>query len=167
MEATAEIVNRVANSGLITLNLEDFRPKGGRILLDIKDQLFQGLILKEKDFREFLKNNDWEVYRGKFVAIICSADAIVPSWAYMLLASKLAPVAQYFIFGNLAELELEIFKQRLQREDFSKFENEKIVLKGCGDIPVAVYVEATRLLMPFVQKIMYGEPCSTVPIYKK
>jgi hypothetical protein len=136
---------------------------------DIKENLFQGLMLREKDFREFIKTNDWSVYAGKNVAIICSADAIVPTWAYMLLAVKLTPIAHLMVFGDLAALEDALFRDALEKVDWTAFQEERVVVKGCGDlpVPVAAYVEITRRLQPIAKSIMYGEPCSTVPIYKK
>ncbi|MFI5149487.1 MAG: DUF2480 family protein [Bacteroidia bacterium] len=164
-----EIVNKVAQSGLIEFNLEDYYPKGERVLLDIKDRLFQGLILKEKDFREFVKTENWSSYSGKNVAIICSADAIVPTWAYMLLATALAPYASFTFFGNPEALESALFQKALSVIDVEKFRDQKIVIKGCSNLPVPIsaYVEITRILRPVAQSLMYGEPCSTVPLFKK
>ena len=164
-----QIVNRVDNSGLITFDLEDYYNKGERVIYDIKQNLFQELILKEKDFREFIKSNDWSVYKDKNVAIICSADAIVPTWAYMLLISRIEPFANLVVFGNLQALEQALFQQALDKLDYSKFENAKVVIKGCGNFPVPIYAyaEITRILRPIVSSIMFGEPCSTVPVYKK
>ncbi len=164
-----EIVNKVANSALVSFDLEDYYPKEERVVYDIKDNLFQGLILKEKDFRAFVKTYDWEQYKDKYVAIICSVDAIVPTWAYMLLATKLEPFAKFTAFATLKELEMLIFQNTLATIDVSKFEGAKVVVKGCGDlsVPTSAYVEITRLLRPVTSSIMYGEPCSTVPLYKK
>lgn len=169
MEIQQNIVNKVAQSGLITLNLEDFYQQGERVVYDIKDNLFHGLILKEKDFREFVKNHDWAQYQDKFVAITCSADAIVPTWAYMLLANKMKPFAKEVVFGDLQTLETVLFTKALQSIDLSQFEGQRVVVKGCGeiDVPVSAYVQITNLLTPVAQSIMFGEPCSTVPIYKK
>jgi hypothetical protein len=166
---TEEIINKVAQSGLITLDIKDFYPKGERIIYDLAQNLFQGLILKEKDFRQFLKEHDWTVYQGKNVAIICSADAIVPTWAYMLLAIHLEPYVNHVVFGNLENLEIELFRKELSKVDFSEYEGKRIVIKGCSDLPIPTYayVEITRLLKPYVQSLMFGEPCSTVPLYKK
>ncbi|MCC6722039.1 MAG: DUF2480 family protein [Bacteroidia bacterium] len=163
------IVNKVANSGLITINLEDFYNKNQRVIFDIKDCLFMGLILKEKDFREFVKNNDWSVYQNKNVAITCSADAIVPTWAYMLIGSKISEIANHFVFGNIEQLENSLFQKSLSEINIELYRNQKIVIKGCGNIPVPVfaYTEILRLLQPVASSIMYGEPCSTVPVYKK
>lgn len=163
-----EIINKVANSSLTTLNLEDFYHTGERVLYDIKQNLFQELILKEKDFRDFVKNNDWSQYQGKNVGIVCTADAIVPTWAYMLLATRLQPFANIVIFGDLEKLEQALYQDALSKIDPETFRNAKVVVKGCGDLPVPTYayVEISRILTPVVQSIMYGEPCSTVPILK-
>lgn len=169
MEAQDQIVNKVANSSLITFNLEEYYVQGDRILLDIKDQLYQGLILKEKDFRDFIKTHDWSQYQNKFIAITCSADAIVPTWAYMLLAIALQPFAKKIVFGSLQELETILYHEQLAKIDWSKFNNAKVVVKGCSkvDVPIAVYVEATNRLKPLAASLMFGEPCSTVPLFKK
>lgn len=163
------IINKVAQSGLVTFNLEDYYDKGERLALDIKDVLFMGLILKEKDFREFIKQNDWEKYRDKNVAIMCSADAIIPTWAYMLIAAKLTGVANYFIFGSLTELENSLFEKALNKINVEEFRDKKLVIKGCSHLPVPnyAYVEISRILLPVVSSLMYGEPCSTVPVYKR
>jgi len=163
------IINRVANSGLITLDLEDYYHHGERVIYDIKDNLFQELILKEKDFRAFIKEKDWSEYQGKNVAIICSADAIVPTWAYMLLTLHLHPFAHMVIFGDLKYLEDALFREALSKINLIDYQNAKVVIKGCSKFPVptAAYVEITRLLQPHVQSLMYGEPCSTVPLYKR
>jgi hypothetical protein len=169
MNDEKEIVNRVANSGLITFDLEEYYQPGERVLLDIADQLFQGLVLKEKSFREYIKNTNWSLLRGKYVAITCSADAIIPTWAYMLLTSALQPYARKIVFGNLDDLELKIFSEQLSKIHWNEFSNAKVVIKGCSkvNVPTAVYVEATNLLLPHAASIMFGEPCSTVPVFKK
>lgn len=166
---SGEIVNRVASSGLVTFNLADFYTPGERLFLDISQWLFRELMLKEKDFRESVKTHDWSQYQGKCVAIGCSSDAIVPTWAYMLIATRLQEYTPYFIFGDLEQLEIDLFLRALNQHDFSGYVDEKIVIKGCSEVavPVAVYVELTRRLSPLAQKIAYGEPCSTVPLYKK
>ena len=166
---SGEIVNRVAQSPIITFKLEDYYLPGERVLIDIKDQLFQGMILREKDFRAWVKEQDWSQYQDKYVAITCSVDAIVQVWAYMLLATKLRPYAKHICFGDLEMLETELFRQELDKIDFSTFEDRPVVVKGCSDIkiPAGVYVEATRRLMPYVKKLSYGEPCSTVPLFKR
>ncbi len=163
------IINKVANSGLITFDLEDLYHRGERVVYDLKDNLFMGMILKEKDFREFLKNHDWTQYAGKNIAITCSEDAIVPTWAYMLLTLKLQPVANLVVFGTLEELENKLFFDALNKVDVETVRGARVVVKGCSKVPVptAAYVEITRLLQPVVQSLMFGEPCSTVPLYKR
>lgn len=164
-----QLVNKVAQSGIISIDLEEFYPAGERILFDIKDLLFQELILKEKDFREFIKNEDWSKFKDKYVAITCSADAIVPTWAYMLLATQLEPFAKKVVFGNLEVLETALYDEILSKLNPNDYKDARVVIKGCGSLPVpiAAYVELTRILRPHVKSIMYGEPCSTVPLYKK
>jgi hypothetical protein len=163
-----EIINKVANSGLITIDLEEFYPKGERVLFDLKPLLFQELILKEKDFREFIKEHDWAGYKDKMVAITCTADAIVPTWAFMLVSIALEPFAKKIIFGSLATLEAILFNEVLKTINYSEYQDKRIVIKGCGNLPVSInaYVELVRGLKPFAKSIMYGEPCSTVPLYK-
>ena len=164
-----EIINKVALSGIITIDLEEFYPSGERVLLDIKDLLFQELILREKDFREFIKNEDFSKYKNKYVAIVCSADAIVPTWAYMLLAIQLEPYVKRVVFGNLETLETVLFNEILSKLDINIYKDVRVVIKGCGHLPVpkAAYVEIARLLRPVVKSIMYGEACSTIPLYKQ
>ncbi|MBI1223182.1 MAG: DUF2480 family protein [Bacteroidetes bacterium] len=164
-----EIINRVASSPLITINLEEYYPEGERVQFDMKNQLFQGLILREKDFREFVKTHDWSSYEGKYVSVICSADAIVPTWAYMLVAQKLGNTAKGFVFGDLEDLESHLFAESMKDFHPEEFEGKPVVIKGCFDkpIPVNAYMEITRRLSPFVKSLMYGEPCSTVPIFKR
>jgi len=164
-----EIVHRVAKSGLITLNIEEFYPEGERFLYDIKDNLWEGIALKEKDFRAFVKEHDWSQYQDKFVALHCSVDAIVPTWAYMLLATKLEPFAKRVVFGNLDTLETILFEEALQKIKAEDYEDARIVIKGCSDkvVPPSAYVKLTEILRPYAKIIMYGEPCSTVPLYKK
>jgi Protein of unknown function (DUF2480) len=163
------VVNKVAESGLITFDLENYYPKGETAVFDLKDYLFMGLILKEKDFRESLKNFDWEVYRNKYVAITCTADAIIPVWAYMLVVSYLQPVAKDAVLGDEKELHRTLFLKNLALVNVDEFVDKRIVVKGCGETPIGdfAYAEITKLLRPVAKSIMYGEPCSTVPIYKK
>ncbi|MFB0945346.1 MAG: hypothetical protein ACI9V1_002898 [Spirosomataceae bacterium] len=163
------IVNRVVTSGLITFDLAEYYHRGERIIYDLKDNLFMGMILKEKDFRDFLKGHDWTQYEGKNVAITCSEDAIIPIWAYMLLTLKLEPYANCVIFGSLDDLEKKLFDEVLEKVDFSDFLDKRVVVKGCGELPIPTntYVEVTRKLQPYVKSMMFGEPCSTVPLYKK
>jgi hypothetical protein len=163
------IVNKVAESGLITLDLEQYYPKEEIMLFDLKDHLFMGLILKEKDFREALKNIEWEIYRNRLVAVTCSADAIIPPWAYMLVASYLQPVARDVIMGDEKEVCKIIFLKNIAGISINEFAGQRVVIKGCGDTPIGdfAYMEITKRLRPVAKTIMYGEPCSTVPIYKK
>ena len=165
----AEIVNRIANSPIITFKLEDYSPQGERVLLDIKDQLFHGMILREKDFRTWVKDHDWSQYTDKHVAITCSVDTIIQVWAYMLLETRLHPYAATVVFGDLDDLEIALWQNFLDSHDFSQYSDRPVVIKGCSDIkiPVSIYVETTRRLMPYAKKLSYGEPCSTVPLYKK
>jgi hypothetical protein len=167
MEET--FVNKVAESGLVTIDPVSFLPQGESVVFDLKPYLFMELILKEKDFREALKKTDWETYRNKNVAVTCTADAIIPVWAYMLVATYLQPVTSTLVMGTVAEMEKELFIRNLRALDVSAFADKRIVIKGCGDIAIGdyVYMEITRLLLPVVKSIMYGEPCSTVPVYKK
>ncbi|WP_113638398.1 DUF2480 family protein [Nubsella zeaxanthinifaciens] len=169
MDIQENIVNKVASSGLITFNLEDYLDKSDRILYDIKDNLFHGLILKEQDFRAFVKEHDWTQYQDKNVAITCTADAIVPTWAYMLLANKMKPYAKEIVFGDLNTLDTILFAKSLAKINVEDFAGQRVVVKGCANplIPVSAYVEVTALLTPVVKSIMYGEPCSTVPIFKR
>lgn len=163
-----EVINKVANSGIVTIDLEEHFQDGERVLLDVKPLLFQELILKEKDFREFVKNNDWSVYKDKFVAITCTNEAIVPTWAYMLLSLVLEPFAKKIVFGNLEQLETILFEEALSKTDYSQFKGARVIIKGCSNkpVPVNAYVRLTAALKPFAKSIMYGEPCSTVPLYK-
>jgi hypothetical protein len=163
------MVNKVAASGLITLDLETYLPAGEIAEFDLKDFLFMGLILKEKDYREALKQQDWSKYEGKYTAIICSADAIIPVWAYMLAVSYLQPVAKDVFLGSQEEMRKYLFLKNLQTVDAESFRDQRIVVKGCGEHPIGeyAYAEITRILLPVVKSIMYGEPCSTVPVFKR
>ncbi len=139
------------------------------MLFDLKGLLFQELVLREKEFRDYIKSHNWSQYKNKFVAITCSADAIVPTWAFMLVSVSLQPYAQHIIFGTLKDLEQTLFQQALTKIDWSKYHNAKVVIKGCSkvEVPLTAYVEATSQLRAVATSIMFGEPCSTVPIYKK
>jgi hypothetical protein len=163
------IINKVAESGLITLDPEKFYPRGETAVFDLKDFLFMGLILKEKDYREALKSHNWEQYQDKNVAITCTADAVIPVWAYMLAASYLQPISKDIVMGDEKELHRTIFLKNLSQIDTSEFIDKRVVVKGCGETPIGdfVYMELTKLLRPVAKSIMYGEPCSTVPVYKK
>ena len=169
MQIQENIINKVAQSGLISFDLAELCPVGERVVYDIKENLFHGLMLREKDFREFVKEHDWSSYTGKHIAIICSADAIVPTWAYMLLATKLAPYAGTVVFGNLDTLETVLYQQEVNKVNLENYRDQRIVIKGCGEIPVPVsaYVDITGKLTGVAKSIMYGEPCSTVPLYKR
>lgn len=163
------LINKVSESSLITLNLEEYFPTEDIAVFDMKDHLFMGLILKEKDFREALKNLDLVNYQNKLVAVTCSADAVIPVWAYMLVASYLQPVAKEVIFGTGEELQKQLLLKKIGQMDIGFFADKRIVIKGCGELPIgeAAYLEATKLLRPVAKSIMYGEPCSTVPIFKR
>jgi hypothetical protein len=163
------IINKVAESGIITVDPAEYLPKGENAVFDLKDYLFMGMILKEKEFRESLKNIDWSIYHDKNVAITCSADAIIPVWAYMLIAAYLQPVAREIVMGDEKELQKRLFHKNLSAIDTSEFTDKRIVIKGCGETPVPdfVYMEITKKLRPVAKSIMYGEPCSTVPVFKK
>jgi len=169
MNMSEPFINKVAESGLVTIDLANWYPKEEIAVFDLKDHLFMQLILKEKDFREALKNLDWEQYRNKSVAVTCSADAIIPVWAYMLVAAYLQPVAKKIVMGDEKELHKKIFLENISTIDVNEYADKRVVIKGCGETPIAdyVYMEITQLLRPVVKSIMYGEPCSTVPIYKK
>lgn len=162
-------INKVAQSGILTLNLEDFLPKEEVVVFDMKDYLFMGLILKEKDFRESLKNLDTSTFENKIIALTCSADAVIPMWAYMLVASALQPVATEVVYGTSEEVFKEILLRNIAAVEIENYTEKRIVLKGCGEkpIPEAGYVAMTQKLRPVAKSIMYGEPCSTVPVYKK
>ena len=163
------IVNKIAESGLVTLDLEEYYPKEEIVVFDLKAHLFMGLILKEKDFRAALQNIDWSQYQSKNVALTCSADAIIPMWAYMLVASYLRPFANEIIFGNKETVISALILKNLSKINGEEFTDKRIVVKGCGDvqIPESAYIEIISKLRPYAKSIMYGEPCSTVPIYKK
>jgi len=163
------MTNKVAESGIITLNLEDYYPQGEMVVFDLKEYLFMGLILKEKDFREALKHLDLSSFTNKNVALTCSIDAIITMWAYMLAASYLQPVAREVIFGNEDFLQKTLFLKNLAKINPADYTDKRVVIKGCGDLPVSesAYVEITNILRPVAKSIMYGEPCSTVPIFKK
>jgi hypothetical protein len=163
------IINKVAESALTSIDLEEYYPKGETAVFDLKDHLFMGLILKEKDFRVALQNYDWEQFRDKNVAVTCTADAIIPMWAYMLVASNLQPVAREVVFGEEKDILNTLLLRNMATIKGEDYTDKRVVVKGCGDvaIPEAAYVEITNKLRPYVKSIMYGEPCSTVPIYKR
>ena len=164
-----EIVNKVSNSKLINIDLEEFYPDGERVLFDIKDWLFEGIILKEKDFRASVKNHNWSGYKDACVALTCSEDAIIPSWAYLLLASELAAFAKKVVVGNLELLETVLFQEVIQNLNIDQFEDKPIIIKGCAQkpIPSSAFTMLIQKLQPIAKTIMYGEACSTVPLYKR
>ena len=164
-----EIINRVANSKLITINLEDYYPEGKRVLFDIKDWLFEGFVLREKEFRSFVSEHDWSQYQDNYVALTCSTDAIIPAWAFMLLSIHLEPFAKKTIIGNLEALEASIYQNVINRLDVSEFKNKPIIIKGCSNKPVPqnAYIMLATKLKSVAKSIMYGEACSSVPLFKK
>ena len=163
------INNKVSVSGILTIDLEQYISKEEIVVFDIKDFLFMELIIKEKDFRQSLKELDIEKYKNKIITITCSVDSIIPMWAYMLVVTLLQPVAKIIMFGNEQEIKKKLFIQNIQQVDIEEYRNQRVVVKGCGEnpIPEEAYVEITNKLRPVVKSIMYGEPCSTVPIYKQ
>lgn len=164
-----EIVNRVANSGILSLDLEEWLPEFDYAFLDIKEQLFQELILREKDFRQFIDDTNWEKYSGKTVLISCSADAVIPSWAYMLLASSLTPFASHIYFGTIEEFENHFLLEKIHNLSIEEYNDVRVVIKGCSKrkVNTSAYIAIVQKLQPVAKSIMFGEPCSTVPIYKK
>lgn len=165
----SEIINKVAQSGIISIDLEEFYPEGERIVFDIAPLLVEGFMLREKDFREFVKQHDWSSYSGKYIALFCSTDAVIPTWAWMLLATNLAPYAKKIVQGNPDVLESVIFDEVLQKMDLSFYKDQRVVIKGCANkpVPVNAYVKLTALLTPVAKSVMFGEPCSTVPVFKR
>jgi hypothetical protein len=164
-----EIINKVANSALEVFDLEDYYLDANRFQIDISQWLYEGFLLKEKDFREALKNHDWSQYQNQFVAIHCSTDAIIPAWASILVTTYLSPVVQKVILGTISELESSIYQEILQKIDYSIYQNKPVIIKGCSKKPVpeSAYVLAVQYLQPYAKSIMYGEACSAVPLFKK
>jgi len=162
------IINKVTSSGIITLDLEEMYPKGERVVFDLKPLLWQEVALKEEDLRAFCKTHDWAQYKGQFVSVHCSADAIVPTWAYMLVGTHLQPFADFVTQGDAEQLERAIFTRFVERLDPEPYRNGRVVVKGCSKLPVplSAYVELSAKLQPVVKSLMFGEPCSTVPLYK-
>ena len=164
-----EIINRVANSKIITIDLEDYYPNGQRNLLDIKNWLYKGLVLREKEFRSFVDNFEWAKFNDGYVAVFCSSGAIIPTWAYLLIATKLKDNCVMNIVGDLDYLEKQIFSEIIKSIDFSNFNDKSIVIKGCSkkNIPIDAYSQLINRLKPIAKRIMFGEACSTVPLLKK
>ncbi|UGU18236.1 DUF2480 family protein [Sinomicrobium kalidii] len=164
-----EIVNRVAQSKLVTVDPGDYYPEGKRVLLDIKDWLYEGFILREKDFREALKGHDWSRYQGAYVALTCSSDAIIPAWAFMLVATYLTPFCRKVVVGDMELLESTVYREALQNIDFTRFKDLPVIVKGCADKPVPrnAYIMLVEELQKFAKSVMYGEACSSVPLFKR
>lgn len=164
-----DIVNRVAASKLVTLDLEDFYPPGERIVIDLKDWLFEGLVLREKEFRDTVKAHDWSVYEGKYAAVLCSTDAIIPSWAYLLVTISLAPYAKKVVVGSLELLESQLYESIIESLPLDPYKDRPIIIKGCSErsIPETAYASLVTRLVPVAGSIMYGEACSSVPLHKK
>jgi len=165
----SEIINRVAQSNLVTLDLEEYYPEGTRLQIDIKDWLFEGLILKEKEFRNQIALHNWEQYNDAYVALYCSTEAIIPGWAYMLVSTKLQPYAKKVVLGSLEDLETTIFHLIIENLEVSDFKDKPVIIKGCSNkpIPPNAYLWATIKLQPVAKSIMYGEACSSVPLFKR
>ena len=164
-----EIINRVANSSLMVFDLEDHYPMGQRILFDIKNWLYEGFVLREKDFRQAVKEHDWSQYKDAYVALTCSTDAIVPAWAYMLLSSSLEPYAKLVIKGDLEQLESSIYQELIPAIDVESYKDKPVIIKGCSNkpVPTNAYIMIIKRLQKVARSIMYGEACSSVPLYKK
>ncbi|HIO67432.1 MAG TPA: DUF2480 family protein [Flavobacteriales bacterium] len=164
-----EIENKVAQSALVNFNLEDHYTDGERSVIDISKYLDEGIVLREKLFRDQLINEDWSIYQGHYIALTCSTDAIIPTWAYMLISSHLEGVARKVVFGELETLETVLFEETLHDLDLEKYRDKPVIVNGCGDKPVpeAAYVKLTSILKPVVKSLMFGEACSTVPIFKR
>ena len=164
-----EIVNRIANSKLVTFNLEDLYPAGERKRIDISQWLYEGFILREKDFRQQLKDHDWEQYTGCYIALHCNTDAILPAWAFMLVTAYLAPHTKHVVTGNKIELETLLFSRIIDQLDVEKYRDQYVIIKGCTNKPVPenAYLQLLQKLQPVVKNLMFGEACSSVPLYKK
>jgi hypothetical protein len=164
-----EIVNKVAASGLVTIDLEEIYPIGERAVIDFAPQLWQGMALREKDFRDWIASHDWNQYQGKHVAFFCSVDAIIQPWAYMLIASKLCGIASTALQGNSADLENHLFRSLIDALDVEQYRDKRCVVKGCSNkpVPAAAYAYLVSRIQPIAKSIMFGEPCSTVPVFKK
>ncbi len=164
-----EIVNRVAASKLVTIDLEDFYPPGERVVIDLKEWLFEGLVLREKDFRSAVSSHDWSIYEGKYAAVLCSTDAIIPSWAYLLVTISLAPYARKIVVGSLELLESQLYESIIESLPLDPYKDRPVIIKGCSEknIPETAYASLVARLLPVTSSLMYGEACSSVPLYKK
>jgi len=164
-----EIINRVANSDLVTIDLEDFYPAGDRISFDITPWLLNELVLQEKQFREYVKDHDWEQYKDNFVAIHCSSEAIIPTWAYMLISLHLSPFTKKAVVGSLTDLEELIYSELISDMNMKEYEGKPVIIKGCSKlyVPENAYIQLSQKLKPIVKSLMFGEACSSVPLYKK
>ncbi|WP_431132779.1 DUF2480 family protein [Psychroserpens mesophilus] len=164
-----EIINRVAQSKLVVIDLEDYYPQGKRVLFDIKDWLFEGLVLREKDFRQYVAKHDWSQYHNQYVALTCSTDAIVPAWAFMLVTIELASYSKKTIIGDLHTLETSVYQDIINDLNLNSYQDKSIIIKGCSNKPVPdnAYILLTEKLKPVAKSIMYGEACSSVPLFKK
>lgn len=164
-----EIINRVANSSLVVVDLEDYYPKGQRTLLDIKDWLWEGLVLREKEFRDYASTHDWAQYENHYVALNCSTDAIIPAWAYMLLTMYLEPYAKQIVIGDLEQLETSIYQDIISNLNIEAYKDKPLIIKGCSNkpVPANAYILLSQKLKPVAKSIMYGEACSSVPLFKK
>lgn len=170
MDEVKPIINKVAQKGIVTIDLGDFFPKAEEVMyIDLKDYLFKGLILREADFREAVKQTDWSAYKDKYAGIHCSADAVIPMWAFMVLASELSAYTKAVVFGNKSELDEKLLLENFNSTDIKQYDAQRLVIKGCGDRPISatVFVAVTAKLSGVARSIMYGEPCSTVPVFKK
>jgi hypothetical protein len=167
--ASGEIINRVANSALITIDLEDYYPKGTRVYFDIKEWLYEGLVLREKEFRSFVNTHDWSTYKDHFIALHCTSDAIIPGWAYMLVRLQLSGIAKQVVVGDLETLETTLYQTTIDNLDLRFCENKPVIIKGCSNKPVPqnAYLFLIDKLQPIAKSIMYGEACSSVPLFKK
>lgn len=164
-----EIINRIANSKLAVIDLEDYYLEGDRVLLDIKDWLYEALVLREKEFRAYVKSHDWSKYHDKYIAIVCSSDAIVPAWAYMLIAIALQPYAKHTVLGNLKDLEIALYQEIVNNLEVSIYKDRPVIIKGCSkkQIPDAAYIMISNKVKPIARSIMFGEACSSVPLFKR
>lgn len=166
---TGEIVNRVANSVLVTIDLEEYYPNGARILFDIKDWLYEGLVLREKEFRTLIDAHDWSIYKNQYIALHCTSDAIIPGWAYMLIRLQLSGIAKQVVVGNLETLETTLYQKIIANLELDYCANKPVIIKGCSNKPVPqnAYLFLIDKLYPIAKSILYGEACSSVPLYKK